>query len=303
MKINIKSQKGIIASDALLAVILIVLFSTLILAISFNIFMSNSSLKRMSKATDFITSVFEHVDKLYYDEVTQNNLVTYAQGLQANGINVNPEENTWNGKGYKIDISVQGYEPENAVGETPDLVKEINMSVTYKLGSKEQVISMTRIKKRENLKSPNAPDFSLITWKGESENIYPMKKVNDIWKVTSENDSEWYNYDTDIWAVVIITDDTLNIGETVDLNDYPNSVYVWIPRYAYIYTEEEKDYKFLYQTTNNYVAVTEQGYTTLAPIDTTKYVLDPIDRVMGTWVGKDIANYTFLGLFTQMKNI
>ena len=302
MKINVKSQKGIIASDALLAVILVVLFSTLILTISFNIFMSNSSLKRMSKATNFITTVFEHVDKLYYDEVTQNTLVTYAQGLQENGITVNPGENNWNGKGYKIDISVQSYVPENAV-DTPDLVKEITMSVTYKLGSKEQVISMTRIKKRENLKSPNAPDYSILTWVDESLNIYPVKKVNDIWKVTNENDSEWYNYDTGIWAVVVITDSTLNIGDTVNLNDYPDGVYVWGPRYSIVYEEGLKDYKFTYQTTDNYVAISEQGYTTLEPVNKEVYRLEPYEHVLGTWTSKNTVNNQLLSLITQMKNI
>ena len=132
MKSKLKSEKGIIATDALIAIMLIVLFSGLILTLGYNIYLSNAGLKRMSTATKYITDVFEYVDQEYYDDVTENTLETYSQGLAEN-IYVG---DSWNGKGYKIHIDVENYNEED--NTRLDLVKTIRMTVTYKLAGKEQ---------------------------------------------------------------------------------------------------------------------------------------------------------------------
>ena len=49
MKFNIKKSNGAIAVDGLIAVLIISLFTGLIAALSYNIYLSNASLKRMSK--------------------------------------------------------------------------------------------------------------------------------------------------------------------------------------------------------------------------------------------------------------
>ena len=77
MKKFLKNNKGLTGADALLAVALIVLFSGIIATISYNIYIATSSLKRSSKATEYITNVFEHAKKEYYDDVTEEKLVEY----------------------------------------------------------------------------------------------------------------------------------------------------------------------------------------------------------------------------------
>ena len=66
MKNRMKEEKGFAASDALIAVLIIALFAGLIAVISYNIYLSNSSIKRMSKATEYIVDMFEYIDKVYY---------------------------------------------------------------------------------------------------------------------------------------------------------------------------------------------------------------------------------------------
>ena len=77
MKNILKEQKGIAASDALIAVLILILFSGLIATISYNIYLSNTSIKRMSKATSYIVDMFEYIDKSDYDYVTEENLAEY----------------------------------------------------------------------------------------------------------------------------------------------------------------------------------------------------------------------------------
>ena len=308
MRLNFKSEKGVIGADALLAIVAIVIFASLILAISYNIYLANASLKRMSKATNFITDVFEHVDKLYYDDVTQNNLVTYCQGLQQKGITVNPQENTWSGKGYKIDISVQSYVPEseeslneNDEQDTLDLVKEITMTVTYKLSSKEQSITMTRIKKREVLLTPNKPDLTMIELE-EDEVVYPIKRISNAWVVTDSYDSNWYNYQNGIWAVVIITEDELSVGDKILFDNYDSLI--WVPRYAYKpASEESADYKFTYQATESYIDQNEEGYNILQPVDTEEYTIYPQEAAFGKWIEEDDLENENLNFILQMRNI
>ena len=51
MRINFKKNNGLATTDGLIAVLIITLFTGLIAAISYNIYLSNASMKRMSKRT------------------------------------------------------------------------------------------------------------------------------------------------------------------------------------------------------------------------------------------------------------
>jgi len=156
MKNHIKEQKGFAASDALIAVLIITLFSGLIATISYNIFLSNNSIKRMSKATNYIVDVFEYIDKINYEDVTKENLVKYFNDkyyvgyrpevkLLSDGENIS-DINT----PYKAEINIVKYKDTKDTQDTEalDLVQEITMTVRYRLGNKDQEITMTRNKIR-----------------------------------------------------------------------------------------------------------------------------------------------------------
>ena len=73
----LEEQRGFTGSDALIAVLIISLFAGLIATISYNIYISNSSVKRMSKATSYIIDVFEYIDKINYDKIGEEELISY----------------------------------------------------------------------------------------------------------------------------------------------------------------------------------------------------------------------------------
>jgi len=157
MKKKIREQKGFAASDALIAVLIIILFSGLIATISYNIYISNSSIKRMSKATNYIVDVFEYIDKINYDKVTKNNLTTYFNNkyyvgekaevkMLSEGENIEDIDTP-----FKAEINIVKYKDTEGTLDTQglDLVQEITMTVKYKLGNKDQEITMTRSKAKE----------------------------------------------------------------------------------------------------------------------------------------------------------
>lgn len=152
MRNKIREQKGFAVSDALIAVLIIVLFSGLIATISYNIYISNSSIKRMSKATNYIVDVFEYIDTIEYDEVTKDNLINYFNNKYSTGDK--PEvkmladgENIQHiNTPYKAEINIVKYNETEGNTDKLDLVQKITMIVKYKLGNKDQEITMTRNK-------------------------------------------------------------------------------------------------------------------------------------------------------------
>ena len=285
-----KDQKGIAGADALIAVLLIALFSGLIATISYNIFISNSSINRMSKATSYIVDVFEYVDKIYYDDVTKDNIVNYFNSKYYTGDRSEVKmksttEETVNTP-YVAEINVTKYNQTEGNSGKLDLVEEITMRVTYKLGSKEQKVEMKKIKARDNLITPNKPDLSLLTVEA-SYRIYPIKKVEDKWKVCNENDISWYNYEVGNWALVIQTKRDLSQQEEIDPGSLESgeTFYAWIPRYAYNNTD--RSVRFLYSNSDNYIE-TDGDYKKVVEVDSSKYTI-PTDfstggkKLTGVW--------------------
>ena len=151
MKISLRNKKGIAGTDALIAVLIITLFSGIIATFSYNIYLSNASIKRMSKAQGYIVDVFEHIEITDYDDLTEEYLITYFNNKYYNVQNSEVKmvhENETTDTAFKAEIKIEKYnETAGNIGKE-DVVEQITMKVIYMLGSKEQVIEMKRIKQR-----------------------------------------------------------------------------------------------------------------------------------------------------------
>lgn len=278
-KTKFKQNKGFAASDALIAIVIIAIFTGIISTIAYNIYLSNASLKRISSANNYIIDVFEYVDKMYYEDVNEENLTKYInekyknEELQA----VNNEETEVQAP-FKIVIKVQNYNEMAGNEDKLDLVKEITATVKYKLGNREQIITMKKSKNREKITMPNEPDLSLIQL-NEGEKIYPVKEKNGEYVVCNENDDAWYNYTNNNYALVTVTSAELNVGDNVE------ELYVkykWIPRYAQN-IENTSDIKYLFSNTDKYIEE-QDGYEKLVSIGT-NYVVEKLfkDGLVGVW--------------------
>lgn len=271
MKIKrLKNNNGFATSDALIAILIIALFTGIIASLLYNIYLSNASLKRMSKANGYIIDVFEYIDKIYYDDVNEDNLIAYFNNkyyYQENGVNPKQDVDVMAGTDittlntpFKVIINVQNYNGIEGNENKLDLVKQITMSVTYKLGGKDQKVEIKRIKSREKLISPNKPDLSLVPLEA-GENAYPIKEINENYVVCNQNDSNWYNYQNNKEAKVIVTTSELKVGDALSETD--TKIYKWIPRYA---TNTDEDIKYLYSNTDKYVGE-QDGYEKLLNLD------------------------------------
>lgn len=290
MKKFLKNNKGLTGADALLAVALIVLFSGIIATISYNIYIATSSLKRSSKATEYITNVFEHAKKEYYDDVTEEKLVEYFntnfKDKKTEAFVSNDEQLNTSDKPYIIKISVTSYNATENNEEKLDLVKEIEVNVKYKLGNKTKDINMKTAKARETLETPNKPDLSQITT-SQGEYVYPIKYANNRWQVVSD-DTNWYNYENGVWASVLIAKTQKQIGDSVAEED--GTIKLWIPRFAYL-SSDDSSVEFLYKNTNKKIEVkneiTEIKEKTTGSIVNDESFNPASGSLTGIWVTKE----------------
>lgn len=295
MKRFLKSNKGITGADAVLGVALAILFSGIIATLSYNIYVTSSSLKRSSKALEYITSTFEYVATQYYDNVTEDNIKNYISTKLDGKISINE------GTPYKAQVSVTNYNQMEGNTDKLDLVKEITMSVTYKLGDKDQTIEIKTAKSREKLEVPNKPDLDKIAIT-EGQYIYPIKYVNENWKVTSKDDTNWYDYNRGLWGTVVVTTTQKSIGDVITKTD--GTIYLWVPRFEYSPNPNSEDkyvVNFLYKNTNKRIVVKE-GITRIEDREL-KSVKDSIPNEFiqnentGVWITKgDLSHDPYLFL-------
>lgn len=290
MKKFLKNQKGVTGADAILAVAIAVLFTGIIVTLAYNIYITTNSLKRSSQALSYITSTFEYVATQDYDDITTENIKNYIDGNEEKIIDALDEGkvSTKDDTPYKAVLSVTKYNETEDNEEKLDLVKEITMSITYKLGDKEQKIEMKTAKLREKFENPNRPDLDLIN---EEENKYPIKYVEGQWKIATINDADWYNYDDGIWATVLVTEEQKVVGDIVTKDD--GTVYLWIPRFEYNPNpENETGYKvnFLYKNTEKIITKKVNGETSLISRDfsegntTVQTIPSEFSNVTGVWI-------------------
>ena len=247
MKKFLRSNKGITGADALLAVALATLFAGIIATLAYNIYATSSSLKRSSQALEYITSTFEYVANQYYDDVTEENIKNYINSIDG-------KISTNEGKPYKAQVSVTNYNQMEGNTDKLDLVKKITMSVTYKLGDKDQTIEIKTAKSREKLEVPNKPDLDIAITEGQY--IYPIKYVNGNWEVTSKDDTNWYDYDRGLWGTAVVAATPKSIGDVITYAD--GTIYFWVPRFEYSPNPNSEDkyvVNFLYKNTNKRIVI------------------------------------------------
>lgn len=240
-KIDVKNQKGIAATDSIIAVLIIILFTGIIMTLSYNIYLTSTLITRNSQASEYAIKIFEETEKVYYDDLTQEYVDNYINTLSIS-------------TGYIVNVTIETYDNLETEEQEEDVVKVITLEITYKLANKDKVLQMTKIKKRENLITPNMPKIEYLEVL-ETEQKLPIIYIDENkCKITTQTNTTWYNYDNGNWATILVLDDSEEMAQDdiVNFEDISEEqIYFWIPRYAYESLSE--DLKFLYKNTNKYL--------------------------------------------------
>lgn len=142
---NIKQNKGIGLADALIAVAILMIFTGIIVSVSYNIYLQSNFIKRNNQSTGYIVEIFEYAQGLLYDDVTSDNLVKYINDKydNVNAISERYTEEIEEISGYKIFINVEDkYSNEE---DKEGYIKQIDITVMYKLGKKIKTVDMSTL--------------------------------------------------------------------------------------------------------------------------------------------------------------
>lgn len=291
---NWKSQKGYTGIDVAIAIIILLIFTLIISTIFTNIYMQYTDSQRNSVAMSYLTSVSELIDKMYYQDVyteqsnDEENLEARINELFGTSITSISDTNRQEkleitiSNSYKITIIVSKYNP---AGE--DLVKNVNIEVSYKVNNANKSIKIDKIKAKEILITPNKPQLQ--------SGMVPVKFIvtdfvtgEGFWQISSENDTTWYNYENKVWASAMLQDGGLTVEGGIQVREDNMSnlvgkkiikttqIFKWIPRY----TLSNNDVVFLYSTSDKFINLNGN----LEQKDPNSTVSDAFSNITGFWI-------------------
>lgn len=130
---KVKKDNGFVGIDMVIAIIALMIFSTLIITMIYNNVVANVKLKKDTLAMIYITEIFENIAIADYDTVTQANKDAFIP------------------LGAFDDFSVDVNITSNLDGVTSgeDIIKKITAELTYEVDGKNYSCSMERMKVKE----------------------------------------------------------------------------------------------------------------------------------------------------------
>lgn len=137
MKRNkLKSNKGVITADIIIAIIIIVMFVSIITTSFYNYYISTQGKTRRTIATNILIDIIENIEMMQYEEVTQETIDKVIESLTLDGTIES---------GYTISSTCTKYNETENNTEKLDLIKILNISVKYLVNDKEETFEITHL--------------------------------------------------------------------------------------------------------------------------------------------------------------
>ena len=127
-----KKDKALAGIDMIIAIIVVIIFSTLLLSLITNNALENVKTAKESMAMIYITEIFENIAIEKYENVTEDNINRFI-----------PEQVLLDN--YRVEMRIE--ENNNDIPE--DIIKKVNITLFYEINEKEYQYSMERLKIRE----------------------------------------------------------------------------------------------------------------------------------------------------------
>lgn len=129
---NVKNDKALAGIDMAIAVIAIIIFTTLIIALMCNNAMESVKIAKETMAMVYITEIFENIGIAEFDDVIESKVDDFIP----NNINNN----------YDVELVISDIS-NNA--EEHNILKRVNLTLTYDIGNKTYSYSAERLKSKE----------------------------------------------------------------------------------------------------------------------------------------------------------
>ncbi len=134
LKNRISSNKGFTMQDLIIACFIIIAFVGIISSLMYTVYKTNIKAKLMSQMTVYSVKILENIDKISYEEVQTKTAQEYKNEFSI------PD-------GFDVQIQISNYaENSNA---SNDVIKIINLKLSYTLGNETEEFAVTKLKIKE----------------------------------------------------------------------------------------------------------------------------------------------------------
>lgn len=136
---KIKQNKGIGLSDGIIAIAILIIFTGIIVSISYNIYLQSNFTKRNEQATNYIVEIFEYGQGLVFEDINSQKLVDYINNKYdiAKAIIGEYSQGEEKQAAYTIFINVSN--------KYPNYIKQIDVTVAYELGGKDKTVNISTL--------------------------------------------------------------------------------------------------------------------------------------------------------------
>lgn len=136
---NVKQNKGIGLADTIIAIGIFIIFTGVIISISYNIYIQSNFIKRNEQATNYIVEIFEYAQGILFEEVNSDKIIDYINNKYKSVKTIKGEyiDKDEKQKGYTIFI--------NITDVNQNYIKKIDITVEYELGGKTKTVNMATL--------------------------------------------------------------------------------------------------------------------------------------------------------------
>lgn len=151
---KLKNNKGITGVDVTVSIIILVLFTSLISSMFYNINIAKKAIDRKTNATYIAIQVIEAIKQLNYDEIPEGideatstmTLSELNSKLSAKGIKEIELAN-----GYTLEIVIENYKKLKNDKTLEDIIKSVTAKVNYTEREKAQSMEIIAVMVKETL--------------------------------------------------------------------------------------------------------------------------------------------------------
>jgi len=147
IKNYLNEQKGIMISDVIIAILVILLFGGVITSLMYNIVLESAKTKANSQEIDLATEIFEDIEKSAFSDVTEENIISFINDrYDPNQVTAGKSIESLNSK-YKIMVTVTPYSELEGNEDKLDLIKIIELKIQIEINNKPYITEMSTVKK------------------------------------------------------------------------------------------------------------------------------------------------------------
>lgn len=143
--IQIRQEKGITTADLAIAIIILIIFVSLISTAFYNYYISSAGKNRSAIATNCAIDVIEQVKKMEYDQITQETVEQLVEKMKTTGIEVSTGNTIYIPKPYIVTVNLKNYHQTEGNTDKKDVIKQLTVTVQYEVSKKTEQIQISRL--------------------------------------------------------------------------------------------------------------------------------------------------------------